>query len=290
MQNDCITRILCEDYNIHMYTATTHRLVRHCLRIHEAAPCTSIVFGRAINAATLLSATLKPDSNQSITYKISGTGKIREIHIQADARGNIRGYVANPSADYDIDGDEITPSRLLGAGFLSVTRDLGLKEPYSGIIPLRTGDIAMDTAYYLKESEQTPSAIILGMHFESDGKLSASGGILIQPFPDADESALIEIEHTISSLKKPLGASLKDGIDIVSYASEIVGNVPLEILATTPVSFNCRCGREMLLNILKSMHKDELRDMLEKDHGIEITCSFCMEKYYFGENDIAAFL
>jgi molecular chaperone Hsp33 len=287
MPGDRLTRIICETLNLSAYTVTTLDVVREITSLHDTTPNATVALGRTINAAALMASTLKPESDQSLLLKIQGSGPIREIHVQADARGNIRGYTFNPRPDLSGEIGSISFAKTIGAGVLTVRKDIGLKEPYTGIVPLRAGEVAGDLAYYLAESEQVPSAVIIALTLDKDGAISSSGGILIQTLPGTPEAAIARIENNIASHKKNLGDSLRDGTDIQTYLGELFNNEPLKILGSTPLRASCRCTRSIIRSMLTSIHIEELEDMLEKDHGAEVTCTFCMKKHHFDGKELA---
>ncbi|HSV95342.1 MAG TPA: Hsp33 family molecular chaperone HslO [Spirochaetota bacterium] len=290
MKGDHVARIICEHYNLRIYTALTADLARTITGQHKTSPAATLALGRAINATALLCAALKPSSAQSVTLRISGTGPIREIHVQADAKGNIRGYVANPAVEPVVRNGAIDIPAIIGAGFLTVVKDLGLKEPYSSVIPLHTGEIARDCAYYLTESEQVPSAMIIGLALKSDGTIAGSGGILVQRFPDTADTALERVETNIAGMKNPLGESLRRGEDIISVVSRLMDDQPLSLLSTNPIRAACRCNREMIGEIIQGIDGGEIEEMLDKDHGIELRCTFCTKNYHYDEIEVRALL
>lgn len=290
MPQDMLKRIICESLNLRAYTVTTLSAVREITFLHGTSPNATVAMGRTITAAALLSATLKPDSDQSLLLKIEGSGPIREVHAQADARGNIRGYAANPSPDLEEDIGGISFSRAIGAGFLTVRKDIGLKEPYSSITPLHTGEIAGDLAYYLTASEQVPSAVIIALTLDPDGSVASSGGILVQTFPDTPDESITLVERSIASLGKELGASLRDGADITSVLGEILAGEPFDVIESRQIRARCRCSREIIHSALLNIHQEELEDMLIRDHGAEVVCTFCTKKYLFDEHDLEALI
>lgn len=286
MNDDFISRILCNELNIRAYAASTLGICRELSEIHGTTPPATLVFARTITAAALLSATLKPGSDQNVRLKFSGSGQIKEIHVQADARGSLRAYIANPVIDFSDNADRMSFSALIGAGFLTVIKDLGLKEPYQSVSPLRSGDIAEELAYYLTHSEQVPSAIIIGAKMNPRMELTASGGILLQVFPDTDIAVIEGIEKKIMERKSSLGELLERGESIHAYLTEIFGGKAFSVLHTTPLRHNCRCSKEMLKAIMKGFAVEELEDMREKDGKAEIECSFCRKKYLFSGTEL----
>jgi molecular chaperone Hsp33 len=152
-------------------------------------------------------------------------------------------------------------------------------------MPLKSGDIAMDVAHYLTHSEQIPSAIILGLQLHG-GEILSSGGILVQTLPQTSEDTIARIEENIMSLKTPLGEALSEGEDIYSFLSDILGNASLTVLQESPIRTACRCNRMLLRKILSGLGIEELKDMIDKDRGAEISCIFCRERYSFNEDEL----
>ncbi len=276
-----VSRMICESLNLRVCTVESLHLVRELSRIHAATPVAALLLGRLVNATALMGAGLKPGSDQNISVRMSGNGPIREIHVQADARGNLRGYVGVPGVVHLMAGENTDLSGVIGAGVLTVVKDLGLKEPYRSVTPLRTGDIAMEIARYLTASEQVPSAIILGLSIEAGGGIDASGGILVQTLPGAREDSLAAIERNIASMRPSLAVALKEGASMHAVVSGLLGSLPMTVLESTPLTLSCRCGREMLREILKGIEAGEPGSVLADDGRIEITCTFCTKRYYF---------
>jgi molecular chaperone Hsp33 len=278
---DTLTRHLCESLALRAYTATTLETVRRITSLHGATPNATAAMGRTITATALLSATLKPRSDQSLLLRIEGSGPIREIHVQADARGNIRAYAGNPRPDETGELDAISFSKTIGAGLLTIRKETGRGEPYSGIIHLEAGDVAADVARYLTISEQVPSALIIGLALHNDGGIASSGGILIQTLPDTPETSIARVENAIASMERPLGESLKDGEPIESFLADLFRGETLTDLGSQPLRAACRCSRNLILDILSRISIDDLKDMRVQDDGAEVTCAFCAHRYRF---------
>ncbi len=286
--NRCI-RYICDAYNIRIYAALTKTLLQELVSIHNTTPHATIAMGRTLNAAILLAASsIKPDSADTFSININCSGPIKEIVVQVDGKGNVRGYVGNPAVDMELQLDTLNISKALGAGVITVTRDLGLKEPYKSVSPIIYGDIAKDIAYYLLESEQIPSAVILAVNCNKEGAITRSGGILIQTFPNTPVDVINKIENQLQqsfSLDKQLEAdnNIKDVIE------ELIGKEIKEI-GWLQLQHRCRCSKEMLYGILESVQIRELEDMIHKDHGAHITCIFCKKEYNFSEDELKEIL
>ncbi len=286
MEQDMVSRIICDSLNLRIYTAATYKCATEITRIHETTPNASMALARTISATTLLAATMKPGSNQSVAVKFSGNGPLKEVYAQADAFGNIRAYASRPRMDEEEDIQSLNFSRAIGAGFLTVIRDSGVRDPYRTVLPLQYGDIAADITYYLAASEQIPSALILGLELDKNGRIETSGGILFQTFPDTKDDVIQRLDETIHNMPYSLGREMKEGKDIVSIVSGLLGNEPLTIMESTPLRVNCRCTKDLLHAVLESVDLDELKAMRDEDGRAEITCTFCRTVYNISVDEL----
>ena len=289
--NNFLARIACQEYNIRIYAAQTRELAEEIALVHNTAPNARVALGRVVNAAILLAgSSLKPESRQSLSLKISGTGHLKEMVAQVDGMGNVRGYVANPLADIDAGAESINIPEMIGAGFLTVDRDLGLKEPYRTVMPLYHSDVAMDVTRYLAESEQVPSALMIALNLDKDGNVTSSGGILVQTYPDTPKNVIHEIEERMTGGTFSLDESFRSGNDIYTAVSELLGNKPMQVLSETSLSLTCRCSKEMLKNALRTIDREEIRKMIEEDGGAEMHCFFCNTRYEFSAEELREIL
>ncbi|MCU0846808.1 MAG: Hsp33 family molecular chaperone HslO [Spirochaetes bacterium] len=288
--HDNATRVICTELNLRAYTATTAAAVKGISSIHGTNPIATTALGRTITSAVLMASTLKPESSQSVSVKFSGSGPIGEIHVQADAAGNVRGYISNPDPDVSAETGETCFSKAIGAGFLTVMKDLGLKDPYSSVTPIHYGDIAPDLAYYFAASEQVPSAIIIGLDLDETGGPASSGGILIQTFPETPGDSISIVENNIQSMKKPLGLLLREGSDILGVLSDLFGGKTMNILHSNGIRHSCRCDKALIEAILGSLPSGELESMASEDRGARISCSFCKKDYVFSEDELRGIL
>lgn len=287
---DSISRLYCESLKLRAYTVTSLKITREITSLHNTTPNSTVALGRTINAAALLSATLKPQTTQSILVKFSGSGPIGEVHVQVDAFGNLRGYTANPMVDITDEFEKISFSKAIGAGLLTVIKDTGGKEPYSSVTPLMNGEVAADLAYYLVSSEQIPSAVMIGLNINKEGEIISSGGILIQTFPDTDISVIEKVEENIKKMDRHLGDRLHHGENIYSIVEELFDHNKTEVLSTTPLVHKCRCSHETLYKLIRTFPEDEIKDMIEKDNGASITCTFCNKEYIFSKDELQALI
>jgi molecular chaperone Hsp33 len=284
--SDVLYRLMIPQLHVRAYAVQSLDTVRSIVEAHNTTPNATTALGRAISAGALLSASLKPDSDQTISMKIQGNGPIKEIQVQADAHGHIRGYIARPRVDEETDLGAISIPKALGVGLLTVTKDLGLKETYSGTTHLIKGEIALDVAYYLTSSEQVPSAVVLALMLDNQGRVSSAGGILIQTLPDTSEDVIGLIEKKLAKPYSSLGTELLRGIDIREYLSKLLSVEKVETLSATPVVHRCRCSRERIESMLASLDTADLDAMIIEDGGAEVHCTFCNTLYTFTKSEL----
>lgn len=286
MSDDTLYRLMIPSLHLRAYAVITTDTAREIVSAHSMTPNAASAVGKAISAAALLSSNLQIESDQNLTFRVQGNGPLREIMVQTDARGNMRAYTARPHVDEEVDLGSISFSKAIGIGVLTVTKDLGLKEPYTGTVHLASGELALDTAYYLTASEQVPSAVVLSVPFSSDGTIAAAGGILIQSFPDTPADSIALVESALAKKDAPLGTALEKNEDIVLWLRKKLGDVEVEITAKTGIRHRCRCTHDLVLSLLGTFESDEIKDMINKDGSAEIHCTFCNKKYTFSKEDL----
>ena len=217
---------------------------------------------------------------QRTALKFEGNGPLRKMIIEADSDGAVRGCVGNPAADLEPAHGKWNVAGLIGkAGFLTVSKDLGAGgQPYQGVVQLVSSEVGEDLAYYLADSEQTPSAVGLGATLTDDGLIATCGGFLVQALPKADEGELNKIMERIAGLPALSGLFEDGGAEGV--IRELFGDIPYTILESHGIFFRCGCGQEKVERALLSLGSDELRDMRSKENGAEVTCEFCRKAYH----------
>ena len=278
---DTLDRLISNKYNLRGYAVNSRNASDEIIRVKQTSPLSSYILGQSINAALLVSASLKPDSDQNLTFKIEGSGKLKSVIVQSDARGNIRASIANANLESSIKIGEA-----IGAGVINVSKDIGFENPYNGVSPILAGDIAYDTAYYLTQSEQIPSALLIGFSLNENLSVKSSGGILIQTFPDTPLSSIEYAEKKVSEIKSGFSERISSSETPLSILYDIFGKDDTELLSSIPVRFKCRCSKEIVLSTLKLIDKSEIEDMLKKDKSCEISCAFCEKKYHFDEDEL----
>ena len=283
--NDRIVRALSRAGGIRALACSAGNLAREICDLQQSSAPASIALGRGLSAGALMGALLK--TGQRVALKFEGNGPLRKMIIEADSDGAVRGCVGNPQADAEPQDGTWNIADLLGrAGFLTVSKDLGMGgEPYRGMAQLHTSEIGDDLAFYLADSEQVPSAVGVGAALDVAGSISDCGGFLVQALPRADDSEIDQIMANIAALP-PLTSLLQErGPE--GLLQHIFGEVPYTVLETHDIFFRCGCSREKVERALLSFPQHEIRDMMQKDGGAEVSCEFCRLKYQFDAAELA---
>ncbi len=281
---DYMVRIISEAENVRALACVSTGVVDEARRRHGTWPTASAALGRALTGGALLGALLK--TGQRLALKFEGNGPLKKIIVEAESNGAVRGYVAEPQVHMVNDEGKLDVAGALGrAGFLTVTKDLGLKEPYSGMVQLYTSEIAEDLAYYLTESEQVPSAVGLGVFVETDNHVSAAGGFLIQTMPPADERVIDRLMTHIGRMP-PITTLLREGKTPEELLAMLFAGIPYLTLEKRVLAFRCSCSREKIEEALISLGKEELAGLLAQEEETEITCDFCRGSYLFSRADL----
>lgn len=282
---DIIERVISETGNFFGIACNTTELVAEACKRHDVGPTAAAALGRALTGAALLAALLKDD--QSILLRFEGNGPLRKIITEAGYNGWVRGYVANPHGDVPLKEGRIDVASGIGkAGFLTVVKDIGQNKKYPGTIQLYTSEIGEDLAYYLSQSEQTPSAIALAIHLQKDGSIGAAGGFLIQSLPPADEQILSHIEQEMATLP-PLSTLLLAGRSPNDILSLLFKNVPHRNIGTRELHYSCSCSHDKMRGALLSLGVRDLGDLLEKEGDALVRCEFCRQTYRFSGAELA---
>ncbi|MEM9089934.1 MAG: Hsp33 family molecular chaperone HslO [Cyanobacteria bacterium P01_F01_bin.53] len=278
---DQLIRATAADGGIRVVGVTTTRLVEVARKRHDLSYVATAALGRAMTAGLLLVSSMKkPESRVNI--RIKGDGPLGGLLVDAGLDGTVRGYVEQPHVELPPNADgKLDVGGAVGTdGYLYVVRDIGRGYPYSSTVGLVSGEIGDDLTHYLANSEQTPSALVLGVFVGEDG-VEVAGGLLLQVLPKAarDELLVTILEERLGELTgfTPL---LKAGKSLPQIIDELVGDMGLEMLPGTQlVQFSCKCDRARMLNSLKLLGTEELEDMIRVDDGAEAVCHFCNEKY-----------
>jgi molecular chaperone Hsp33 len=277
-----------------LFAAITTATVTEAVLRHGTSPTTSAALGRMLTGAALLGASFKDFDRLSV--KIECEGPVGGITAEADNDGHVRGYVKNPNAEapakangkFDVRG-------IIRDGTFYVIREAGFDigfrpDPYIGSVPLVSGEIAEDLAYYLAKSEQIPSAVLLGVLLRSsEPYVAAAGGVMIQMLPGANEHIVTMVEDTVSRAPH-VTELIKEGARPIDLARIAIGELPFELLGEQDISFKCTCSPERARTMIAALGRDEVRSMLDEDNGAVMTCGFCNEIYQLDGTDLEEIL
>ncbi len=285
---DSLHRIIADDGRLFGLACSTTGLVNEACRKHDVGPTAAAALGRALTGSALLAALMK--DGQHLQLKFEGNGPLGKIIAEAGYDGWIRGYVAHPRAEVALKGGKIDVAAGLGrAGFLTVTKDIGVKNSYRGMIQLYTSEIGEDLAYYLLESEQTPSVVALSVQLQPDGTVGAAGGYLIQALPPVEDNILEDLENRVSKLP-PVSEQLLAGQSPADILAALFAGIPHHPTAGTGLRYQCSCSREKMEKAVFSLGNTELRYLLENEGGAEVQCEFCRDSYRFSREELEKML
>lgn len=282
--SDRLIKALAREGRVRIYICETTKLVQEAKDRHDLWPTASAALGRVLSVGVMMGSNLKSDK-EKLNITINGGGPIGTIMVDAYSDGSVRGFVGDPHVHYQYnDTGKLAVGVAVGKnGYLEVKKDMGLKEDFGGKIALQTGEIGDDFAYYFALSEQTPSIVSVGVLVNSDNNIISSGGLLIQMMPDATEEDISASEEIIKTLK-PMSTLLQEGQSLEKILKGLYPDV--KVLEEREVSFKCNCSRERMHAAITTLHIDDLKDMMEKDHGCEINCQFCGNSYTFSEAEL----
>ena len=286
---DYIIRATAANDSIRAFAATTRETVQKARELHNTTPVASAALGRLLTAGAMMGIMLKGEKDL-VTIQIKGDGPLEGEIVTADSKGRVKGYVFNPNVDIP----PKSPTKLdvggaVGKGFLTVIKDLGLKEPYVGKTELVSGEIAEDLTYYYAKSEQVASAISLGVLVDTDTNIKQAGGFIIQVMPGITEEILSRLESRITVVPY-FTELLSMGDTPESILNLILGDMDLQIIDKVPTEYYCGCSRERVEKALLAIGKDDLKKILEEDKKAELSCHFCNKVYNFDENDLKRLL
>lgn len=283
---DYLVKSLAFDGQIRAYAVDATETVSKAQKLHDTWSAASAALGRSL-IGTLLLASASLQGDEKMTVKINGNGPVGGIVVDGNANGTVKGYVQHPHIHLPLnDKHKIDVKGAVGTdGFLAVTKDLGLKEPFTGQVPLISGELGEDFTYYLAKSEQIPSSVGLSVFVNSDNSIETAGGFLIQVMPGATDEVLTQIEEKLAKIPM-VSEMMKAGKTPEDMLYEILGKENVKILDKMPVRYQCDCSRERFLNVLASLPVDQLEEMANEDHGAEAVCHFCGKKYHFSETEL----
>ncbi|MEG1848590.1 MAG: Hsp33 family molecular chaperone HslO [Lachnospiraceae bacterium] len=287
--SDYIVRATAANAQIRAFAASTKEMVDEARKRHNTSPVATAALGRLMTAGAMMGLMLKGEKDL-LTLQIRGNGPIQGIVVTANANAEVKGYVyqpqvmlpASPQGKLDVGG-------AVGEGFLSITKDMGLKEPYTGQTVLQTGEIADDLTYYFANSEQTPSSVGLGVLMERDNTVKQAGGFIVQLMPFAEERVIAQLEENLSQITS-VTAILDEGNTPEEMLGKLLAHLDLQIQDTTPTTFYCNCDKTRVTKAMISLGKTEIEEMIEEGKEVEVNCHFCNTNYTFSIEELEQML
>lgn len=284
-ENAMIKRAITEDGSARVLVIDSTAIVKESCRIHHTSKTMTAVLGRALTAASLMGTLLK-DRDNSLTLQFKGDGPAGLVVCVSDYMGNVRGYAENPDCELPPNAiGKLDVGGAVGQGTMYVIKDMGMNEPYIGVCPLVSGEIAEDVTQYFATSEQTPTVCALGVRVDHDNMCFAAGGFLLQLMPGAEESVISKLETNINMMGSvsKLIADGKTGDEIIEM---IFAGIEYTMFDEFGAGYKCTCSRERYKTALLSLNEKDMQELLEAGEPIETNCRFCGKKYTFAVEEI----
>lgn len=281
-----IVRGTVKNGDIRVFAAITTDMVQKARDVHKLTPTASAALGRLLTAGSIMGTMLKGQKD-SITLSINGGGPAGNLVVVSNSSGNVKGYIGNPEVDLPLNAKgKLDVGGAVGKdGSLNVIKDMGLKEPYVGQVPIYTGEIGDDVAYYFTTSEQVPSAVALGVLVDKDTSIKSAGGLIIQMMPGADPMLGEIITFRLQEIP-PLSTLIAEGKTAEDILNMLFDDMDLKIHEKLEVNYVCDCSRERVEKALIALGREELTKLRDEEESIELQCHFCDKKYEFTRDDI----
>ena len=283
---DYIVNAITSNGAIRVVAADTTELCNRAQEIHKMSPTAAAALGRTLTAAAIMGSMLK-SADDSLTIQLNGGGPIGKVVAVGDGEANVKGYVENPLVDLPLnEKGKLDVGGAIGRdGMLGIIRDLGLKEPYIGQVPLVNGEVAEDLTQYYATSEQLPTAVALGVLVDVDYSIKAAGGFILQVLPGAYDEDIDNVEKTVQSISS-VTEMLSNGKKPEDIVEQLLSDYEIEYFENVPTKYQCDCSRERTDRALISIGREELTKIIEEDGKAEITCHFCDNVYEYSKEDL----
>ncbi|MER1998167.1 MAG: Hsp33 family molecular chaperone HslO [Lysinibacillus sp.] len=282
---DYLVRAIGYNGQVRAFATRTTETVAEAQHRHNTWPIVSAALGRTMTASVMMGAMLKGDNK--LTVKIEGNGPIGPIIVDADAKGDVRGYVTNGQVHFDLNehGKLDVRAGVGTEGSLTIVKDLGLREMFSGQTPIISGEIAEDFTYYFATSEQVPSSVGLGVLVNPDNTILAAGGFILQIMPGCEDETIDALEKQLSSIE-PVSKMIEKGYTPEQILETVLGAGNVQVLDSMPVKFQCQCSKERYSAAIIGLGVQEIQDMIEEQGEIETQCHFCLQTYDFSQAEL----
>jgi len=285
---DYLIRVIAKEAGVRGLACVTTNMANEAARRHEAAPTAAAALARGLTGGALMGATLK--IGQRIAIKLEGDGPLGKMLVESDAYGRIRGYVGNPQLDLPpVNGGQNVSGAVGDIGFLTVVRDLKLKEPVESVVPLQTGTVDADLTFFLNQSEQVLSAVEIGALMDEAGQLTAVAGFLFQALPPYEEKTIQDMIARMTDLP-PIEKLLQEGDQPEDLLALIFTGMAYEVLEKRPLLYHCNCSQERSEQALINLGRAGLEELLATEGEAVVNCHFCGNTYLFAANDLEMIL
>ncbi len=283
--SDYIVRATAADDQIRAFAISSREMVEKARQIHNTSPVATAAFGRLLTGAAMMGTMMKGEKD-ILTIRMMGDGPINGITVTADSSANVKGYVGNPNVVIPPNyAGKLDVGAAIGYGTMTVTKDLGLKEPYASQVSLTTSEVAEDLTYYFASSEQVPSAVALGVLMEKDNTVKQAGGFIVQLMPFAEEKVIKFLEDKIATITSVTDL-LEKGMTPEDILEHVLGELGLKINDKIDTQYYCNCSKQRVQKALLSVGRKELLDMINDGKDITVNCHFCNTDYVFPVNEL----
>lgn len=287
--NDYIIRATAANDQIRAFAAVTTEMVETAREHHNTSPVATAALGRLLTAGAMMGSMMKGEKDV-LTLQIKAGGPLQGITVTADSQGNVKGYVGNPDVCIPANSKgKLDVAGAVGPGFLTVIKDMGLKEPYSGQVMLQTCEIAEDLTYYFATSEQVPSAVGLGVLMNKNNTVRQAGGFIVQLMPFAEEDVISKLEQNVQKINSVTNL-LEEGHTPESLLEKVLEGFDVQINEKMDTRFHCNCSKERVEKALISIGRKELNEMIQEGKPIEMNCHFCNTNYTFTVEELKEIL
>ena len=287
--NDYIIRATAANDQIRAFATVTTEMVETAREHHNTSPVATAALGRLLTAGAMMGSMMKGEKDV-LTLQIKAGGPLQGITVTADSQGNVKGYVGNPDVCIPANSKgKLDVAGAVGPGFLTVIKDMGLKEPYSGQVMLQTCEIAEDLTYYFATSEQVPSAVGLGVLMNKNNTVRQAGGFIVQLMPFAEEDVISKLEQNVQKINSVTNL-LEEGHTPESLLEKVLEGFDVQINEKMDTRFRCNCSKERVAKALISIGRKELNEMIQEGKPIEMNCHFCNTNYNFTVEELKEIL
>ena len=287
--NDYIIRATAANDQIRAFATVTTEMVETAREHHNTSPVATAALGRLLTAGAMMGSMMKGEKDV-LTLQIKAGGPLQGITVTADSQGNVKGYVGNPDVCIPANSKgKLDVAGAVGPGFLTVIKDMGLKEPYSGQVMLQTCEIAEDLTYYFATSEQVPSAVGLGVLMNKNNTVRQAGGFIVQLMPFAEEEVISRLEQNVQKINSVTNL-LEEGHTPESLLEKVLEGFDIQIKEKMDTRFHCNCSKERVAKALISIGRKELNEMIQEGKPIEMNCHFCNTNYNFTVEELKEIL